>query len=241
VSTLLLRLAGPLQAWGGSSRFKRRATDHAPTKSGVIGLLAAAQGLRRTDPLEDLLSLQFGVRIDQPGRIERDFQTARPENGKPMPLTDRFYLTDAVFVAAVSGDGSLIDSLAEAIQHPQFPLYLGRRSCPPAGPLFLDTRSEDTWTALEDFEATPWQASEWWRKKQGRTCSIEFRIDATALPASERESGGAALIIQQDEPISFDPEYRQYGSRAVVQTFKPITNEIGDAAWHDPMALLGGA
>lgn len=38
MTALLLRLAGPLQSWGTSSRFTRRATDRAPSKSGVIGL-----------------------------------------------------------------------------------------------------------------------------------------------------------------------------------------------------------
>ena len=37
--TLLLRLAGPLQAWGVSSRFSIRETLDEPTKSGAIGLL----------------------------------------------------------------------------------------------------------------------------------------------------------------------------------------------------------
>ncbi|HLU98199.1 MAG TPA: CRISPR-associated protein Cas5, partial [Thermobifida alba] len=39
MSVLALLLAGPLQAWGASARFARRTTEHAPTKSGVIGLL----------------------------------------------------------------------------------------------------------------------------------------------------------------------------------------------------------
>ena len=47
MSTLLLRLAGPMQAWGADSRFDIRKTNREPTKSGVIGLLAAALGLRR--------------------------------------------------------------------------------------------------------------------------------------------------------------------------------------------------
>src|ERR1700754_4151551 len=65
VSVLVLRLAGPLQAWGSSSRFVRRTTESAPTKSGVIGMLASAQGLERTDEagLERLAALRFGVRI----------------------------------------------------------------------------------------------------------------------------------------------------------------------------------
>ena len=75
MSVLLLKLAGPLQSWGADSRFTERKTRHEPTKSGVIGLLAAALGRRRTEPVDDLASLRFGVRIDQPGHYECDFQT----------------------------------------------------------------------------------------------------------------------------------------------------------------------
>jgi len=45
MATLLLRLAAPLQAWGADSKFETRKTAREPTKSGVIGLLAAALGL----------------------------------------------------------------------------------------------------------------------------------------------------------------------------------------------------
>ena len=76
MTVLLLRLAGPMQAWGDNSRFTRRDTRMIPTKSGVLGLLAAADGRRRTDPIEDLAGLRFGVRVDQPGQLQRDFQTA---------------------------------------------------------------------------------------------------------------------------------------------------------------------
>ena len=51
MTVLLLRLAGPLQSWGVKSRFTVRATELAPTKSGIIGMLAAAVGRRRTDPI----------------------------------------------------------------------------------------------------------------------------------------------------------------------------------------------
>ena len=44
MTVLLLRLAGPLQSWGVKSRFTVRATELAPTKSGIIGMLAAAVG-----------------------------------------------------------------------------------------------------------------------------------------------------------------------------------------------------
>ena len=64
MATLLLRLAAPLQSWGSDSKFETRKTDREPTKSGVVGLLAAALGLRRddTEGLARLNGLRFAVR-----------------------------------------------------------------------------------------------------------------------------------------------------------------------------------
>ena len=69
MATLLLRLAAPLQSWGSDSKFETRKTDREPTKSGVVGLLAAALGLRRddTEGLARLNGLRFAVRADQEG------------------------------------------------------------------------------------------------------------------------------------------------------------------------------
>lgn len=44
---LALLLDAPLQSWGFASRFQRRTTAVYPTKSGVIGLIAAAMGLAK--------------------------------------------------------------------------------------------------------------------------------------------------------------------------------------------------
>lgn len=122
MAVLLLKLAGPLQSWGSSSRFTERGTEHEPTKSGVVGLLAAALGRYRTDPVDDLAALHFGVRIDQPGTFLSDFQTehkrkwdsqsARWVSGDALPLTHRHYLADAVFVAAFEGDLGLLQRCA---------------------------------------------------------------------------------------------------------------------------------
>src|SRR5690625_3446924 len=142
MKTLVLKLCGPWQAWGTDSRFTYRNTANAPSKSGIIGMLAAAQGRRRTDPIEDLVDLSFGVRVDQPGHVERDFQTARSLDGrKPMPLTTRYYLADARFVVALSGEDQVISGLATSVRSPKFPIYLGRRSCPPAEPILVGVRN----------------------------------------------------------------------------------------------------
>lgn len=102
-ATLLLRLEGIAQAWGTRSRFHDRDTLTRPTKSGVIGLLAAADGHDRDEsreegnedddflPLETLAHLRFGVRADRPGTLIEDFQTA---GGGNYPLSPRDLITD---------------------------------------------------------------------------------------------------------------------------------------------------
>ena len=69
MTVVALRLAGPLQSWGSGSRFVRRTTETAPTKSGVLGLIAAAQGIRRIGSIEHLLKLVLGP--DELARRER--------------------------------------------------------------------------------------------------------------------------------------------------------------------------
>lgn len=78
MSTVLLRLAGPVQSWGNRARGPSKAHRHThtrPTKSGVIGLVANALGRHRADDIADLAALRFGVRTDLPGRLESDYHT----------------------------------------------------------------------------------------------------------------------------------------------------------------------
>ena len=216
MSVLLLRLKGPLQSWGDSSRFARRETRHEPTKSGVLGLLAAAQGRRRDDSLEDLAQLLFGVRVDQPGQIERDFQTARSLDGsRTMPLSYRFYLSDAVFVAGVQGPDALIEALAEVVQRPKFPLYLGRRACPPSEPVFMSVVNADLAPALRD---APWQAAPWYRGRAANPAVLPLVVDARAMPEEE------ATETVRDHPVSYSPVRREYIWRDVVRP-APVTVE----------------
>ena len=79
MSTLLLRLAGPVQSWGIDSKFEVRRTENAPSKSGVTGLLAAALGIQRNEDISSLNQLRLGVRTDQEGRLLKDFHTAHSE------------------------------------------------------------------------------------------------------------------------------------------------------------------
>ena len=124
MNTLLLRLTAPLQAWGSDSRFETRRTGREPSKSGVIGLLAAALGRSRADSINDLCQLQFGVRVDQEGQLLRDFHTAH-QGEKTAYVTERYYLCDAVFlVGLASEDEELLQTLERALHAPVYPLFL---------------------------------------------------------------------------------------------------------------------
>src|SRR5512143_2927842 len=109
--TLLLRLVGPMQSWGTTSRFDQRDTGKEPSKSGVVGLLAAAVGIDRENwtDLEPLTYLSMGVRHDRPGVPKRDYQTAvcaetdtiikaNGTQSKGGVVSHRFYLADAAFL-----------------------------------------------------------------------------------------------------------------------------------------------
>ena len=91
MATLLLRLAAPLQAWGADSKFETRKTNREPTKSGVIGLLAAALGLRRdeSEALARLAQLRFGVRVEREGQLLVDYHTAKAQREKNPYVTYR--------------------------------------------------------------------------------------------------------------------------------------------------------
>jgi len=260
--TLLLRLAGPLQSWGDRSAFNRRDTRPEPTKSGIVGLLAAAQGRPRSADLADLASLDLGVRVDCAGSLLRDYHTVSDFRGTPLPaaavnakglqkptspakythVTHRYYLQDAVFLAAISGPTALLETLAHALTHPAYALALGRRSCPPTQPLLLGLRTLPLQAALE---AEPWQATEPIRKTWGRHNSNAAGID---LPATLDDHTGAHTA--DDLPLSFRPGHRAFTSRRVRHTYLHVPTGLtpapntstttGPAAGHDPFALLGG-
>jgi CRISPR system Cascade subunit CasD len=240
---LVLQLAGPLQAWGASARFARRGTENAPTKSGVIGLLAAALGLDRDadQQLAELAGLRFGVRVDQPGTRIRDFQTAHHfDTDEAMPLSERFYLADAAFVAAVEGDPALINRLAAALRAPAYLPYLGRRSCPPARPLTPDVHHG---AGLDQALAEePWRAATWYQKKQRHREHIDL-----ALLLEARTADGAPDPLGdtlRDQPLSFDPRHRRYALRTVhhstVRVANPHARRRPVVPAHDPTGHLEG-
>ena len=80
MKSLLLKFSGPLQSWGTDSHFETRHTDYYPSKSAVVGMIAAAFGYRRSADCDEAIAklndLDFAVRIDQQGNLLRDYHIA---------------------------------------------------------------------------------------------------------------------------------------------------------------------
>jgi CRISPR system Cascade subunit CasD len=237
---LLVRLAGPLQSWGEHSHFNERDTAGFPTRSGVLGLLAAALGRSREEPVGDLARLSLTVRIDRPGVLLRDLhtvggglpakQTVTTAEGKKRPgdtgtlLTHRYYLADAAFTAAVTASADhghdtrdLLDRCALALATPRWPLFLGRRSCPPEGPVLLG-RTDDT---LHHLVYLPLAA----RPPHGRSRPVEFVADRPLdrlpvpadLTAAHSDDGTHPSGDINDDPVSFHPRRRSHRARPLYR------------------------
>lgn len=195
MAVLLLRLAAPLQAWGSSSKFIVRSTECEPTKSGVIGMIAAALGIQRNDDakkLAPLAQLRFGVRADKEGILLKDFHMVH--GYKIADVTERYYLSDAVFLAVLEcDDKELLEEIAAALQKPVYPLYLGRKSCPPTLPVVLGVKDEDMLTALKNEPFL-------YENDRRKNVRISYEV-----------SSGGAMV--QDVPLSFSQLHRKHGWR----------------------------
>lgn len=156
---LLFRLYGPIASWGEIAVGESRHSAAYPSRSALVGLLAAALGIRRDDD-EAQLALASGCRIAvkvlSAGTPLRDYHTVQaPPQRKNLVyrtraqelanrqvletlLSMREYRCDSLAVVAVEALSSArwtLDELRTALRNPVFPLYLGRKSCPPALPL----------------------------------------------------------------------------------------------------------
>lgn len=216
MQTLTIRLTAPLQSYGNEAQFSRRTTWPYPSKSAVIGLLAAALGYPRNDArIMTLNELSFAVRVDQLGQLLTDFHTVEWKVGT-RKVTYRDYLQDAVFVVAVgSEDAELIGQLEYALHHPIYSLSLGRRANVPAGPLRTERfANQDPVVVLQNY---PWQAASWYQKrvKSGHDIRLEVVADANLLPEAPND-------LVKDTVISFSQQNRQFEFRSVASQMVTI-------------------
>ena len=158
---LLFHLYGPMVSWGKIAVGGVRHSDVYPSKSAVLGLLAAALGIKRNEEekLQRLQSdLSFGVCLDKPGQLIIDYHTAQVPSKNDLKkhphytrrdellvpelntiLSTREYYCDALYTVVLWQDNSetqfSLEKIRQALNNPIFAFYLGRKSCPAALPL----------------------------------------------------------------------------------------------------------
>jgi len=164
-------------AWGDVAVGEQRPTAGHPSKSAVLGLLAAALGIRRDDEVQQQALVEqyaTAVRVDASGELLRDYHTAQVPPARRgvryhtrrdelrsdklnTILSQRDYRMDASYSIAVWATGSerplTMAELSSALLRPRFTLYLGRKSCPPALP--LQPRLVEAETLREAFDGFP--------------------------------------------------------------------------------------
>ena len=233
---LLFRLYGPLASWGDVAPGRHRPTVTMPTRSAVLGLLAAALGTRRDDePAHERLSKAIGIaaRQESSPSLFSDYHTAqtptRERNAEWATrtdeltraakvntiLTEREYLQDAAFTIATwerAGATVSLDRLESALRTPRYPPFLGRRSCPtalPFGPHVVDAP-----TLREAFAMSQFPDADVIRRlaTDGRTPGI-VELDADH-PAAGYDR--ADHVRRRDQPVARDR--RTFAERVLLQT-----------------------
>lgn len=257
MKTILLKFAGPLQSWGTNSHFNNRHTDFYPSKSGIIGIIAASLGYKRDedDKIQKLNEIDFAVRVDQIGNLLKDYHIARKykNNGKFERTyeTNRYYLEDAVFVVGISHkDDDFMNKIENGLRYPYFQTFMGRRSLPICADFIIKITTEDL---IESLKKCDWQAMEWYKKKfklfknnngikqqatesenQKNTVNLEIYTDI--IDSMEMKN----YKLRKDRVISFFQKERKFGYRYESRINVGISNNTTeDNDEHDVWSSIG--
>ncbi|NLN52653.1 MAG: type I-E CRISPR-associated protein Cas5/CasD [Clostridiaceae bacterium] len=235
MKTLLLKLAGPLQSWGTRSHFETRHTDFYPSKSAIIGMIAAGFGYHRNDDesIAALNQLDFAVRVDRQGTLLRDYHTAQKykNNGEfdRTYVTNRYYLEDAVFVVAVGhADEKWIDRIEEALRNPYYQPFMGRRSLPLPADFILGKSTKSVVDALREF---PLQDSVF-RKRQKKEKTLVIYADADLMQDK-------VSTLRKDHVQSFSQKERKFGYRSEAR-MQILAKQSESSTEHDAFGAIGG-
>lgn len=215
---LVFRLYGAMASWGEAAVGGDRPSATHPGRSAVLGLLAAAVGIKRTEQtkLNALYqSVQFAVKECSAGVLVRDYHTAQvPSTDKKRVhrhrkselaapgyklntvLSSRDYRADGVWLVAIWLTDSAtvtLSELAEALLKPHFTLYLGRKSCPLAAPLSPKVLDADCLQQALDSDALPLlnsaeQDSSWLRYPRQSTYYWQGAADLMQAPGGVVQS-----------------------------------------------------
>ena len=245
---LVFQLYGPFASWGDIAVGETRPSALTPSRSAILGLLAAALGLKRPDNAKSEtereeweqahaeLARGYGlaVKVDHPGQPLSDYHTVQvPSSGKGknrtvfstrrdelvrMPrhglhtiLSRREYRQDAFAACALwAHDGAPIAlaALRDAMVSPVFPLYLGRKSCPPALPLdphLIGAATVEAALECTTLAATLAKLDEFWKGRKPEAWLREMGAHRPMLLWDDDAETGLSrdeTHTRRDQPLS---------------------------------------
>ena len=228
---LLIRLYGPLASWGDIAVGETRHSSVHPSRSALLGLLGAALGIERSDDVgQQALTdgYRFGIKLEATGRPLRDYHTVgigvAPRKTRFLTrrqelaaekvdtiLSTREYRCDSLALVAIEATATApydLNHLAQALRHPRFPLYLGRRSCPLAIPLAPTPASANTLQEVLNGTALPPLLGLSYRQPQAWPSKLDQRVFQLGQPRYYWEDGMQSGVEasfesqRQDQPLS---------------------------------------
>ncbi len=223
---LVFRLYGPMCSWGDIAVGGFRPSVSSPSRSAIMGLLGAALGIRR-DQEDELSSLNarlgLAVEVQSHGTLMVDYHTAQSPRGvsgniffsrkreieavkedskAQATLSQREYYVDAVYRVYAwlnsNTDEQMLWMLLNALKRPRFPLFLGRKSCPPSLPLVPQILRAQTLKQVIEEAKFP---DEMWLTHLSN--SDAHRIYWDEYPESGLDP--THIIVRRDSPLSRRP------------------------------------
>ncbi|MGD9818927.1 MAG: type I-E CRISPR-associated protein Cas5/CasD [Desulfomonilaceae bacterium] len=222
---MVFRLYGPMCSWGDVAVGGFRPSVSSPSRSAIIGMLAAALGIKR-DHEDELLSLDrsisLAVEVESYGTLMVDYHTAqsprslsgnfffsrkreieavREDTKAQATLSQREYFVDSVYRVFAwlnsNSDVQMLRVLLKALKQPRFPLYLGRKSCPPSLPLAPQILQAETLKKAIEKARFPDEIA------LNRLSKDTHGIYWEEYPESGLDS--TQVIIRRDSPLSRHP------------------------------------
>lgn len=168
--TGMFQIAAVMAGFGQlGAGYQNPGSQSAPTKSAVVGMLAAALGRTKSDSITDLNQLLIGTCTTNAGVLHTRFGTitgaSQLEGGiRSNPLIRKkgyfqaatlgpgdSYLVRHI-VAFQSEDEMFVQELLKALTAPVFPVFVGRANCRPAEPMplgYLEGTLEDAFALIK--------------------------------------------------------------------------------------------
>ena len=175
MKVLVLHFDAPLMSFGAPIVDQNGVIQPYPALSMLTGMVGNALGLDHSefDRLQRLQErLQYAVREDKQGRKIQDYQTV--DLSKPYMDDDRAWTTRGELETRKGGSASsgthirerdywaesaytvlltldspaetpTLDVVSSALQHPERPLFIGRKPCLPALPMHVTCMTADDW------------------------------------------------------------------------------------------------